>query len=144
MMDQQALTDEDRSRRSMHRTWSLPGYGPIRRGCDDREPPCPGHERLLRLAFAISIVGRPLMYILGGLLAPSIHDTGQATIAANAAANEITNDVHLAAFVLESFLFPIGAVGMAALAYRRAPWLATVGGLLAVIGWVPVFGVDRP
>lgn len=97
----------------------------------------PGYRRLLQLVMAVAIVGGPLTYVLGGLLAPSIHDTGQASIAANAAANQATNAVHLAAFVLASFLLPIGAVGLAQLAYPRAPWLATVGGLLAVVGWLP-------
>jgi hypothetical protein len=60
-----------------------------------------------------------------------------ASIAASAAANPIGNAVHIAAFVLASFLLPIGAVGLAQLAYRRTPWLATIAGLLAVIGWLP-------
>jgi hypothetical protein len=36
-----------------------------------------------------------------------------------------------------SYLLPIGAIGLARLAYRRTPWLATVGGLLALVGWLP-------
>jgi hypothetical protein len=97
----------------------------------------PAYRRLLELVMAVAIVGGPLTYVLGGVLAPSIHDTGQASIAANAAAGRTTNAVHLAAFVLASFLLPIGAVGLAQLAYSRAPWLATIGGLLAVVGWLP-------
>jgi hypothetical protein len=97
----------------------------------------PADRRLLQLVMAVAIVGGPLTYVLGGLLAPSIHDTGQASIAANAAAGQATNAAHLAAFVLASFLLPIGAAGLAQLAYARAPWLATIGGLLAVVGWLP-------
>jgi hypothetical protein len=97
----------------------------------------PPYRRLLQVVMAVAIVGGPLAYVLGGLLAPAIHDTGQASIAANAAAGQATNAVHLAAFVLASFLLPIGAVGLAQLAYPRAPWLATTGGLLAVVGWLP-------
>jgi hypothetical protein len=85
----------------------------------------------------VAIVSLPLAFLLGGVLAPSIHDTGQASIAANAAANPIANTVHLAAFVLASYLLPIGAIGLARLAYPRTPWLATIGGLLAVVGWLP-------
>jgi hypothetical protein len=97
----------------------------------------PGPRRLLQLIMAVAIVGGPLAYVLGGLLAPAIHDTGEASIAANAAASQATNAAHLAAFVLASFLLPVGAAGLAQLAYPRTPWLATIGGLLAVVGWLP-------
>ena len=97
----------------------------------------PAHRRLLQLVMAVAIVGGPLSYLLGGLLAPAIHDSGRASIAANAAADPKSNAAHLAAFVLASFLLPVGAVGLAQLAYPRAPWLATIGGLLAVVGWLP-------
>jgi hypothetical protein len=100
-------------------------------------PSMRGYQRLWQVLLAVAIVGGPLAYVLGGLLAPSIHDTGQASIAANEAANPITNAVHLAAFVLASFLLPIGAIGLAYLAYPRTPWVATIGGLLAAVGWLP-------
>lgn len=94
-------------------------------------------QRLQRVVLAVGIAGGPLAYVLGGLLAPSIHDTAPASIAANAAANPAVNATHVALFVVASFLLPIGAIGLAALAYRRTPWLATIGGLLAVVGWLP-------
>jgi hypothetical protein len=97
----------------------------------------PGTERLLRMLLATAIVGGPLGYLIGGLLAPAIHTSGPSTIDANATANPETNTVHLAAFVLASFLLPVGAVGLAYLAYARTPWLATIGGLLGVVGWLP-------
>lgn len=97
----------------------------------------PGYQRLLRVVLAVAIVGGPLAFVVGGLLAPSIHDTGQSSIAANAAADPLANNLHLAAFVLASYLLPIGAVGLARLAYPRTPRLATIGGLLAVVGWLP-------
>ncbi len=97
----------------------------------------PGYERLRQVVLAVAIVGGPLAFDLGGILSPSVHDTGAASIAADAAANGITNATHIAAFVAASFLLPIGAVGLAQLAYHRTPWLATTGGLLAVVGWLP-------
>jgi hypothetical protein len=97
----------------------------------------PGYERLLRTSLATAIVGGPLGYLVGGLFAPAIHAPGPSTIAANAAANAVTNGVHLAAFVFASFLLPVGAAGLAYLAYRRAPWLATIAGMLGVVGWLP-------
>jgi len=85
----------------------------------------------------VAIVGGPLAFVLGGVLAPSIHDTGRSSIAANAVANPVANGTHLAAFVVASYLLPIGAIGLARLAYPRRPWLATIGGLLALVGWLP-------
>jgi hypothetical protein len=65
----------------------------------------PAYQRLRQVVLAVAIVGGPLAYVVGGVLA--------------------------------SFLLPIGAVGLAQLAYPGAPWLATIGGLLAVVGWLP-------
>lgn len=95
------------------------------------------HERLLRVLAAVAIVGGPLGYLVGGLFAPAIHVSGSSTILANLAAPNGTNALHLVAFVVASFLLPVGAAALAYLAYRRSPWLATVGGVLGVIGWVP-------
>jgi hypothetical protein len=96
-----------------------------------------GPARLRQVVLAVAIVGGPLAFLAGGVLAPAIHDTGQSSIAANAAANPTTNALHLAAFVVASYLLPIGAIGLARLAYHHTPWLATIGGLLAVVGWLP-------
>ncbi|MGH7921008.1 MAG: hypothetical protein ACREQM_13850, partial [Candidatus Dormibacteraceae bacterium] len=89
------------------------------------------------IVLGVAIVGGPLGYLVGGLLAPAIHASGQATIDANAAAGSVTNAAHLVAFVVASFLLPVGAAGLGLLAYRRTPWLATIGGLLGVVGWLP-------
>lgn len=97
----------------------------------------PGHERLIRLVLAGAVVGGPLGYLVGGILEPAAHASGRATIAANAAASPLPNAAHLIAFVVASYLLPIGAIGLAYLAYRRTPWLATIGGLLALVGWLP-------
>jgi hypothetical protein len=100
-------------------------------------PGVPGYQQLLQVILAVAIVGGPLAYDVGGVLSPSIHTSGQSSIAASAAANPIADAVHIVAFFLASFLLPIGAVGLAHLAYPRTPWLATLGGLLAVVGWLP-------
>ncbi len=104
-----------------------------------RTAPDAGPRRLLRItaAAAVAVVGGPLAFDLGGVLAPAIHDTAASTIAGNATANQALNTAHLVAFVLASYLLPIGAVGLAWLTYPRAPMLSAVGGLLALVGWAP-------
>jgi hypothetical protein len=62
---------------------------------------------------------------------------GAANIAANAAANPLTNQLHVATYVLETFLLPLSVLGLARLAIRRSPWLATIGGGLGLFGWLP-------
>jgi hypothetical protein len=95
------------------------------------------YERLLRIGLAVAIVGGPLGFLVGGALAPGVHVSGESTIAENADANTVTNAAHLVAFFVASFLLPIGAVGLGYLAYRSTPWLATIAGLLGVVGWLP-------
>ena len=97
----------------------------------------PGVERLLRVILAVAMIAGPLGYLVGGLLEPAAHTGGQATIAANVAASPVTNAVHLVAFVVASYLLPVGVVGLAFLAWHGTPWLATIGGLLGVLGWLP-------
>lgn len=104
---------------------------------DIRDAEDSGVWRKIRAVLAVAIVGGPLGYLIGGVLSPSINATGQASIAASAAADPVANGAHMVAFVLASYLLPIGAVGLARLAYPHAPRLATVGGLLAVVGWLP-------
>jgi hypothetical protein len=62
---------------------------------------------------------------------------GAANLATNAAANPLTNQLHIAAYVLETFLLPLSVLGLAGMALRRSPWLATIGGGLGLLGWLP-------
>jgi hypothetical protein len=90
-------------------------------------------------AFAIAILLAPILFTIGGFLDPVVHVTnGVANITANASANPVTNAIHLAAFVLGSFLLPISVIGMARLAMHGSPWLATIGGILGLLGWIPL------
>jgi hypothetical protein len=99
-----------------HPTASRPESGSI--------PGVPAYQRRWQVVLAVAIVGGPLAYLLGGLLAPAIHDSGQASIAANPTSNAL----HLAAFVLACYLLPIGAIGLAGLAYpARRGWPPSVG-----------------
>ncbi|GAA1869993.1 hypothetical protein GCM10009715_16260 [Paeniglutamicibacter psychrophenolicus] len=93
-----------------------------------------GTERLLRLFVAVAIIGGPLGYLVGGFLAPAIHTPGPATIAANTAANPAINAMHRAAFMVASYLLPVGAAGLGSLGYPRNPRLALAAGTLGVLG----------
>jgi len=81
----------------------------------------------------------PAVLIPGTLFNPAVGGigAGAANIAANAAADPTTNQLHIAVYVLETFVLPASVVGLAGLALRRSPWLATIGGGLGLIGWLP-------
>lgn len=96
-------------------------------------------EMVRRAGFGAAILLAPIVLIPGTIFNPAIGGIGRgaANLAANAAANPALNQLHVAAYVLESYLLPISVLGLAGLALRRAPWLATVGGALGLVGWLP-------
>lgn len=75
---------------------------------------------------------------MGGLLSPIVQFDGATPIAANADASPAVNIAHLVAFFVASFLLPVSILGLAQLVYARMPWLATVGGVVGLVGWVPL------
>jgi hypothetical protein len=93
--------------------------------------------RVLLVLLAVAIVGGPLGFLIGGALAPSVHDPAALAIARNRAADPVLNAAHLVAFVLASYLLPVSAFGLARLAYARQAGLATAAGIVAVLGWLP-------
>jgi hypothetical protein len=92
-----------------------------------------------RVCFAVCIVLTPLVAILYAILNPTAlgAKSGQVALAVNTAANPTANQVHLVLGIVLSFLLPLAFLGMAWLSLRRAPWLATIAGLLALLGWIP-------
>ncbi len=92
-----------------------------------------------KAGFAAAILLAPLILIPGTIFNPAIGGigAGAANVAANAAANPKTNQIHVYAYVVLSFLLPISVIGISGLAIRRSPWLGTIGGALAIIGWLP-------
>ncbi len=102
-------------------------------------PAMPAYLTFYRYFFASCVVLAPLMITLYALLNPTpMHVTaGAIAISANIAANPIANQLHLVLGVLLSFLLPFAFLGMAWLALPRAPWLATIAGLLSLVGWIP-------
>jgi len=108
-------------------------------GTDNK--PAPGQTpRVFRHAvYAATMLLAPALLIPGTLFNPAVGGigAGAANIAANAAADPTTNQLHIAVYVLETFVLPASVVGLAGLALRRSPWLATIGGGLGLIGWLP-------
>jgi len=54
-----------------------------------------------------------------------------------AAVGSVTNQIHLIFGILASIFLPLGYFGMALLGMKRAPWLATIAAIFALVGWAP-------
>jgi len=59
-------------------------------------------------------------------------------VAADAAAPAWMVQIHLVTLVLAAYLLPLSFLAMAWLANRRAPWLASIGALVALLGFMPL------
>lgn len=97
----------------------------------------PGYRRVQQTFLATGMGLAPLTLIVYSALSPLIRGDGTQMIAANLAADPTTNQLHLAFGVATGFLLPVGFLGLTVLTMRRAPWLATVGGILGLLGWLP-------
>jgi hypothetical protein len=97
----------------------------------------PSYVRAQRIFLAVGIGVAPFTLTLYQIFSPLLRGNGQAMIAANLAANPTTNQLHLVFGVTTGFLLVIGFLGMSLLAMKGAPWLATLGGMLGVLGWIP-------
>jgi len=65
--------------------------------------------------------------------------TGEAGLLAGyASANVVMVQIHLISAVITFYLLPVGLVVMAWLAMRRAPWLASIGAFLVLLGMLPL------
>ncbi len=93
---------------------------------------------LWRIVTALSIVLAPLAVgIVRATVPLASSPDGKAAIAA-AAANLDMVRVELAAGVVASLFLPFAIVGLTRLVWRRAPVLALLGGVLALVGWAMV------
>jgi hypothetical protein len=65
--------------------------------------------------------------------------TGEAGLLAGyASANAVMIQIHLISAVITFYLLPVGLLVMAWLAMRRAPWLASIGAFLVLLGMLPL------
>ncbi len=94
---------------------------------------------LRHAAYAATMLLAPILLLPGTLLNPAVGGigAGAANIAANAAADPTTNQLHIAIYVVETFVLPVSVLGLAGLALPRSPWLATVGAAFGLAGWLP-------
>ena len=103
--------------------------------------PVPYIYRLQRWFFAASIVLGTAAICVAVATNPGYYNsqTGEAGLLAGfASANGIMIQVHLVAEVIAFYLLPVGLVVMAWLAMRRAPWLASIGAVLVLLGMLPL------
>lgn len=54
-----------------------------------------------------------------------------------AALGDVTNYIHMIFGILATIFLPLGFFGMALLGMKRAPWLATITAIFALVGWAP-------
>ena len=91
--------------------------------------------------FAVSIFLGPLAILVAAFTNPPYYGSspGIATaIATNAADSDVMDQTHLVAQLIAAYLLPFTFLGMAWLANRRAPLLASVGAFIALLGFLPL------
>ena len=54
-----------------------------------------------------------------------------------AALGTLTNHIHMIFGILATIFLPLGYFGMTLLGMKRAPWLATIAAIFALVGWAP-------
>jgi hypothetical protein len=104
-------------------------------------PAVPTIYRLQRRLFAASIVLGAAAIVIAAFANPPYYGSGPGTasaVATNAAEGDLMDQTHVIAQLIAAFLLPIGFLVMAWLANRRAPWLASVGAFLAILGFLPL------
>jgi hypothetical protein len=106
-----------------------------------QEKSIPWIYRLHRWFFAASIVLGTAATCVMVATNPGYYNaqTGEAGLLAGyASANVIVVQIHLISAVITFYLLPVGLLVMAWLAMRRAPWLASIGALLVLLGMLPL------
>jgi hypothetical protein len=97
--------------------------------------------RLHRWFFAASIVLGTAATTVMVATNPGYYQsqTGEAALLAGyASASAVMVQIHFVSAVITFYLLPIGLLVMAWLAMRRAPWLASIGAFLVVLGMLPL------
>ena len=97
--------------------------------------------RLQRWFFAASIVLGTAATCVMVATNPGYYNsqTGEAGLLAGyASANVVMVQIHFISAVITFYLLPVGLLVMAWLAMRRAPWLASIGAFIVLLGMLPL------
>ena len=97
--------------------------------------------RLQRLFFAASIFLGTAAILVSAFTNPPYFGSEPgiaAAIATNAAGSDLMDQIHLVTLLIAAYLLPLGFLAMAWLANRRSPWLASLGALIALLGFLPL------
>jgi hypothetical protein len=95
--------------------------------------------RLQRLFFAGCIVLGTAAIVVAAIANPPYYGSAPgiaSAVSTNAAASDLMDQTHLVAQLIAAYLLPIAFLALAWLANRRAPWLASIGALLSILGFL--------
>jgi len=98
-------------------------------------------RRIQRLILPVSTVLGTASILIAAFANPPYYgsSTGPAAaIATNAADGDLMDRTHLVAQLIAAYLLPLAFLAMAWLANQRAPWLATIGAVVSLLGFVPL------
>lgn len=97
--------------------------------------------RLQRLFFAASIILGTGAIVVAAFTNPPYFGTEPGIASAvtmNAMSSDLMDQTHLITLLIAAYALPLAFLTMARLANDRSPWLASVGALLSMLGFLPL------
>src|SRR2546423_13063060 len=97
--------------------------------------------RFQRLFFAASLVLGTEAILVAAFANPPYYGSQQgiaSAVATNATDSDLMDQTHLVAQLIAAYLLPLGFLAMAWLANRRSRWLASLGAVISLVGFVPL------
>lgn len=101
----------------------------------------PDFSRAYRWFFAACIVVGMAATVVAVLTNPPYYAAQGGVVAAitsNATSSDLMDQTHVLAEVIASYLLPLGFLAMAWLAMPRAPWWASIGAIVTLLGTLPI------
>lgn len=98
-------------------------------------------HHLQRLFFASSIVLGTGMILIAVFTNPPYYGSQPGIVSAvttNAIDTNLMDQTHLITELIAAYFLPLGFLTMAWLANRRAPWLASIGAFISLLGFLPL------
>ncbi|GCE20811.1 hypothetical protein [Dictyobacter kobayashii] len=99
----------------------------------------PAYRRVQNRLLAICILLAPLtltVYLMTWINV-NAHGSSLDYSQSIAALGPVLNYIHMISGILATIFLPLGFLGMALLGMKRAPWLATISAIFALVGWAP-------